>query len=92
VTRVGGPPAEVAGPDPVGDPPGRFEPLAAKIDTQVARRHSRLREWTPYRHYHRLMKRLDSLPAEFGVGYDFEFWLRKAGSIPVDPDGDMMKK
>ena len=61
-------------PDPRSDDQ-RFEPLAARIDADVARRRRQLREWIPYFHYHRLAKRLDALPASSGLGYDFEFWL-----------------
>ena len=55
----------------------RFESLSARIDAEVARRHRRIRTWMPYYYYRRLLKRLDTLPAWSGLGYDFEFWLRK---------------
>ena len=77
VARVGASSPAGQGREPVGDPAGRFEPLAARIDAEIVRRQSRLREWAPYRHYRRLVKRLDAVPTGFGVGYDFEFWLRK---------------
>ena len=78
VARVGVPAEPPAGVDPVGAGGGRYEPLAARIDAEIAGRHSPWREWPPYRHYHRLMKRLDSLPAVLGIGYDFDFWLRRS--------------
>ena len=70
-----------ARPDPVvregGDPDERFEELAERIDRDIARRRGGLRSWTPYYHYHRIMKRLDELPAWCEVGYDFDCLLRK---------------
>ena len=55
----------------------RFRQLAEHIDHDIARRHSRLRSWTPYYYYHRAMKRLDSLPAWCEVGYDFDCLLQR---------------
>ena len=89
VAPVGAPAPTGPERDPGDDDVDRFEPLAARIDAEIVRRHSGLREWAPYRHYHRLMKRLDSLPVGLGVAYDFEFWLRKGD---VDPDRAKMEK
>ena len=68
-------PAAVAGAG--GDAEERFRRLAARIDRDIAIRHSGLRSWTPYYHYHRVMKRLDALPAWCEVGYDFDCLLQK---------------
>ncbi len=59
------------------DVESRFRQLAEHIDHDIARRHSRLRSWTPYYYYHRAMKRLDSLPAWCEVGYDFDCLLQR---------------
>ena len=45
-------PAVVAGAG--GDAEERFRRLAARIDRDIAIRHSGLRSWTPYYHYHRV--------------------------------------
>ncbi len=55
----------------------RFRRLAERIDRDIARRRSGLRSWVPYYHYHRAMKRLDTLPAWCQVGYDFECLVQK---------------
>ena len=55
----------------------RFRRLAERIDGDIAGRRSGLRSWTPYYHYHRVMKRLDALPAWCEVGYDFDCLLQK---------------
>ena len=60
-----------------GDPDERFRRLAERIDRDIARRHSRLKSWTPYYYYHRVMKQLDALPAWCEVGYDFDCLLQK---------------
>ena len=54
-----------------------FADLAERIDRDIAQRHSGLRSWTPYFHYHRAMKQVDSLPAWCEVGYDFECLLQR---------------
>ena len=65
---------------PVGsgrDSDARFRRLAERIDRDIARRHSVLRSWTPYYHYHRVMKQVDALPAWCEVGYDFDCLVQK---------------
>ena len=39
-----------------------------------------VRGWPPYFQLHRLSKRLDTLPAWTGAGYDFEFCCAGASS------------
>ena len=46
-----------------GDTNERFRRLAEQIDQDIARRHSRFKSWTPYYHYHRVLKLGDQLPA-----------------------------
>ena len=75
-TRPATPPDQP--PDTGADAEERFQRLAERIDRDIASRHSRLKDLTPYYHYHRAMKRLDSLPAWCGVGYDFDCLLQKA--------------
>ncbi|HJN45583.1 MAG: hypothetical protein CL477_05670 [Acidobacteria bacterium] len=60
-----------------GDTDERFRRLAEGIDRDIAGRRSGLRSWTPYYHYHRVMKRLDALPAWCEIGYDFDCLLQK---------------
>ena len=67
-------PVEAVG---AGDPNERFRRLAERIDRDIARRHSGIKSWTPYYHYHRVMKQLDALPAWCEVGYDFDCLLQK---------------
>ncbi len=54
-----------------------FDALAARIDQDIARRHRGFKNWPAYFHYHRAMKRLDSLPAWCEIGYDFECLLQR---------------
>lgn len=62
----------------VGVPdPTRYESLARRIDEDTALRHRWIRGWPPYYLFHRFWKRIDALPAQIGIGYDFEFWLRR---------------
>ena len=56
---------------------GGHESLARLIDKDVVSRRRWIRGWPPYFWIHRLSKRLDTLPATTGVGYDFEYWLRR---------------
>ena len=56
---------------------GRMD-RAARIDTEIARRHRRLRGWTSYFHYRRLLKRFDSFPASMTIGQDFDLLVQKA--------------
>ena len=51
--------------------------LAEFLDRETARRHRRLRGWTPYRHYRRWMKGIDSLAASLTAGRDFDLLLEK---------------
>ena len=51
--------------------------LGDRIDTEIERRHQRVRSWVPYFYYRRWLKRLDSLPASLTVGHDFELLLEK---------------
>ena len=60
-----------------GDTDEGFRRLAERIDRDIAGRRSGLRSWTPYYHYHRVMKRLDALPAWWEIGYDFDCVLQK---------------
>ena len=55
----------------------RFRRLAARIDREIADRHSVLGSWTPYYYYHRVTKQLDELPGWCEVGYDFDCLLQK---------------
>lgn len=55
----------------------KYESLARLVDQDVASHHRWVRGWPPYFQLHRLSKRLDTLPAWTGAGYDFEFWLRR---------------
>ena len=55
----------------------KYESLAQLVDQDVKSHHRWIRGWPPYFQLHRLSKRLDALPAWTGVGYDFEFWLRR---------------
>ncbi len=54
-----------------------FDVRATRIETAVRHHDSWVRRWLPYRYLHRFGKRLDTLPASVGLGYDFEFVLRK---------------
>ena len=60
-----------------GETGAQFRRLAECIDRDIASRCSWLRSWTPYYHYHRVMKRLDALPAWCEVGYDFDCLVQK---------------
>ena len=60
-----------------GQMEGQFRLQATRIDAEVARHRSRVRSWTAYYYLHRFGKLLDTLPASSGLGYDFEFTLRK---------------
>ena len=57
-----------------------YDRLGTAIDRDVARHHRWIRGWRPYYYVHRLSKWADSLPAATGLGYDFEFRLRKTGT------------
>jgi SAM-dependent methyltransferase len=59
------------------DTDDRFRRLAERIDRDIASRHSGFKSWTPYFHYHRVMKQLDALPAWCQIGYDFDCLLQK---------------
>ena len=66
---------EAKGSEPVDDE--RFRQRADWIDAEIARYHSWVRAWVPYYYVRRFLQRLDTLPDASGVGYDFEFRLRK---------------
>jgi SAM-dependent methyltransferase len=54
-----------------------FDERATRIESAVHEHDTWLRRWRPYYYVHRLGKRLDAWPASTGVGYDFEFVLKK---------------
>ena len=56
---------------------GELETLARSIDRAVARHRRWLKGWVPYYHLHHAWKTLDTLPSRVGLGYDFEFFLRR---------------
>ena len=60
-----------------GQHDGQFRLRAERIDAEVACHRSWVRSWYPYYYLHRVGKLLDTLPASSGLGYDFEFRLRK---------------
>jgi hypothetical protein len=60
-----------------GDEATEHHRLAATIDREVEHHHRWVRGWRPYYYLHRLSKWADSLPAGTGLGYDFEFRLRR---------------
>ena len=66
---------EARGSEPADDE--RFREQAGRVDAEITRHHSWVRGWMPYAYLHRLSKQLDILPAASGLGYDFEFWLRR---------------
>ncbi len=77
-----GPQSQDASPTPTPhrsetDIRGIHDRLAEQIDQDIATRHQSFRSWRPYYHYHRVMKRLDTLPASCEVGYDFDCLLQK---------------
>ena len=55
----------------------RFRERAKLIDAAISNHYSQVRGWKPYVYWHRFLKLLDALPASTGLGYDFEFLLRK---------------
>ena len=59
------------------EPDAEFARRAERIDAAVRSHHTRLREWVPYYYLHRVGKWFDALPATTGLGYDFEFLLKK---------------
>ena len=61
--------------EPVDDE--RFRQRADRIDAEIARHHSWVRDWVPYYYLRRFLKLLDTLPDASGLSYDFEFRLRK---------------
>ena len=54
-----------------------FETLAKAVDHATERHRRWVHRQIPYFYIHRFSKALDTLPASTGLGYDFEFWLRK---------------
>ena len=54
-----------------------YRALAEVLDRETARRHRRLRGWTPYYHYRRWMKGIDALAASLTAGRDFDLLLEK---------------
>ena len=61
-----------------GDPrEDTYRALAEVLDRETARRHRRLRGWTPYYHYRRWMKGIDALAATLTAGRDFDLVLEK---------------
>ena len=61
-----------------GVPAGEaYRTLAEVIDRETARRHRRLRAWTPYYHYRRWMKGIDAVAASLTAGRDFDVVLEK---------------
>ena len=50
---------------------------AARIDAEIARRHSPIRDWRPYWYYRRALKWLGALPPPFDLGQDFDLLLEK---------------
>ena len=54
-----------------------YRGLAEVLDRETARRHRRLRGWSPYYHYRRWMKGIDALAASLTAGRDFDLLLEK---------------
>ena len=54
-----------------------YRTLAEVLDRETARRHRRVRGWTPYYHYRRWMKGIDALAASLTAGRDFDLLLEK---------------
>ena len=71
--------ATVRRPGPAAGTPGRdaYRALAELLDHEVARRHRRVRSWTPYYRYRRWMKGIDALAASLTAGRDFDVVLEK---------------
>lgn len=61
----------------VGAEDDAYRTLAEVLDRETARRHRRLRGWTPYYHYRRGMKGIDALAASLTAGRDFDLLLEK---------------
>lgn len=54
-----------------------FNELYAQITEQIEKRNNPIRSWLPYFYQRQIVQWLDTLPASFTIGLDFEFLIRK---------------